>query len=108
MNPTPGVIERYFAFENAGDAASLAACFTDDGAVKDEGQIYRGPAAIARWSRDAKAKYGHRVDPLRTEVDGERTRVTATVTGTFPGSPIDLAHDFHLKDGRIAMLEIHP
>ena len=36
----PGPIARYFAADKGSDAASLAACFTPDGTVIDEGNIY--------------------------------------------------------------------
>jgi hypothetical protein len=38
--------------------------------------------------------------------DGEVTRVTALVSGDFPGSPIALQFRFVLDDGLISRLEI--
>jgi hypothetical protein len=38
--------------------------------------------------------------------DGDRTVVTARVTGTFKGSPVDLRYAFTLKGDAIARLEV--
>jgi hypothetical protein len=102
----PEIIATYFANDNAGNPAALAACFAKDATVLDEGPTHQGSAAIARWMAEAKAKYQHTATPLAVEVQGGRTVVTATVAGNFPGSPIDLAHAFRLKGGRIVSLEI--
>jgi hypothetical protein len=34
--------------------------------------------------------------------------VTGKVSGTFPGSPINLEHIFEIEGGRIVSLEIRP
>ena len=102
----PEIIERYFANENADNIDALAACFRPGATVLDEGRTHHGRAAIRRWMAEAKAKYQHTVTPLGAETQGGRTVVTATVAGTFPGSPVQLAHAFQLQGGRIASLEI--
>ena len=102
----PEIIETYFANENASNAGGLAACFTKDATVLDEGLTHQGPAAISQWMADAKAKYQHTVRPLTVDMRDGRVVVTATVTGNFPGSPVQLAHAFRLRGGRIAALEI--
>lgn len=104
----PNIIERYFASDNASDLDGLAACFTADATVRDEGKTHRGTAAIKRWMGEAKAKYQHTTAPLSIEPRGGRTVVTAEVSGRFPGSPVRLAYDFDLDGDRIASLEIHP
>ena len=107
MQPAlPDILERYFASENAADVEALAACFTIDATVLDEGRTVQGPAAIKQWMADAKAKYQHSVRPLAVEARDGWTVVTAEVSGRFPGSPVRLAHAFRLDRGRIAALEI--
>jgi ketosteroid isomerase-like protein len=102
----PKPIADYFAAEAKEDAAALARCFAEDGVVKDEGHTFRGPAAIRKWNADARNKYHHRVEPLRaTERDG-RTVVVARVSGSFPGSPLELDHVFRLEGEKIGTLEI--
>jgi hypothetical protein len=102
----PEIIEDFFASENADNAERLAACFTPQATVRDEGRTYSGRAAIKAWMTEAKAKYHHTATPSGAEVREGRTIVTATVAGAFPGSPVQLAHAFRLQDGRIASLEI--
>ena len=107
MEPAlPEAIERYFTAENVGDAEALAACFTDDATVLDEGRSMEGPAAIKQWMIEAKAKYRHTAEPLKVVLEDGRTVVTAKVSGKFPGSPVELAHAFTLDGDRIAALEI--
>jgi ketosteroid isomerase-like protein len=102
----PQPVAAYFAADNAGDAARLARCFVDDGVVRDEGGTFTGRAAIEQWNAAARAKYHHTVVPLHaTERDGAIV-VLARVTGDFPGSPVDLQHEFTLDGDGIASLAI--
>jgi hypothetical protein len=102
----PKPIAAYFAAETAGDAATLARCFTNDGVVRDEGGSFTGTAAIERWTAAARAKYHHTVVPLSaTERDGAIV-VLGRVAGQFPGSPVELQHVFRLDGEQIASLEI--
>ena len=47
-------------------------------------------------------------EPLALEKKDRKYIVTARVTGTFPGSPVDLKFAFTLERGKIATLEITP
>lgn len=102
----PPVIESYFAAGNANDAARIAAHFTDDARVKDEGQWRTGVAEIEAWAREAREKYQYTSTPVAVEADGDACIVTAHVEGTFPGSPVDLRYRFELAGEKIAGLEI--
>jgi hypothetical protein len=102
----PKPIAAYFAAEKAGDAVSLARCFTDAGVVRDEGGTFTGTAAIERWNADARAKYHHTVVPLSVTEGAGTITILARVSGDFPGSPVDLTHIFRLDGERIASLEI--
>jgi hypothetical protein len=106
MSPTlPSPIAAYFAADKAGGDA-VAACFTDDAVVKDEGHTHHGPAAIAAWKAAASAKYNYTSTPIAVEEAGGRMMVTSHVAGDFPGSPVDLRYAFALEGDRIARLEI--
>lgn len=108
MSPTlPRPVELYFAAENAGNPASLDACFCTDASVLDEGRIHAGLAAIKRWKAESKRKYGHTVKPLRSEDRDGMTVVESRVSGNFPGSAVTLEFGFTLSGGKIASLEIH-
>jgi len=102
----PSVIESYFAAGNANDAARIAAHFTADARVKDEGRWRAGVAEIEDWAREARAKYQYTATPLAIEEDGDARIVTAHLVGNFPGSPVDLRYRFELAEGKIARLEI--
>jgi choline dehydrogenase-like flavoprotein len=102
----PKPIELYFAAGNAGNADGLAACFTGEGTVLDEGRTLAGHEAIKAWSRAAKAKYSHIVEPLEVGADAERVIVKGRVSGNFSGSPVVLSFGFRLMDDKIAHLEI--
>jgi hypothetical protein len=102
----PKPIAEYFAAEKAHDARALARCFVDDGVVRDEGGIFRGPTAIRDWNAGAREKYHHTVTPLSVADRDGTTIVAGTVAGDFPGSPITLDHIFRLEGDKIASLEI--
>jgi len=101
----PPPIAIYFGSPNAHDMTALDA-FAADAAVHDEGKIHRGLAAIKDWRSKTAKKYNHVVEPLAiSERDGKLV-VRAKVSGTFPGSPIELDHIFEIADDRVILLEI--
>ena len=102
----PPAVAAYLAAEKIKDANALARCFADDGTVRDEGRLHRGPDAIAAWKRAADEKYRFVVDPLDAAGDERAATVRARVSGDFPGSPAELRFAFALAGDRIASLEI--
>ncbi len=102
----PEPVAGYFTGANARDADGVAASFTEDGVVHDEGGVHRGRAAIRGWAEDAGRKYRFHAEVLRAAEFGDQTVVMAHVSGEFPGSPIDLTYRFRLADGLIAELAI--
>jgi hypothetical protein len=103
----PEPIAAYFAADKLGGDA-IARCFTSDAIVKDEGHTYTGLAAIQKWKTQASAKYQYTTEPFRLEQKDGTMIVTSHLTGTFPGSPIDLRYFFRLERGKVASLEILP
>lgn len=101
----PPAVSAYFAADRT-DGAAPARCFTEDAVVVDENRTHRGRDAILRWRDEASTKYSYVVDPFAVDQDGDRTVVTAHLTGNFPGSPVDLRYRFDLDNDRIARLEI--
>ena len=102
----PAPIHRYFQAQNSGKTDSFLDLFTTDAVVADEGQQHRGDA-IRTWMDTAISKY----HPLHAEVTqlqpaGSQQVATAEVSGSFPGSPIQLRYHFTLQDGKIAALSI--
>jgi hypothetical protein len=106
MITLPTLIAAYVEAANAQDAARVAACFVPDGTVHDEGALLRGTAEIAEWTRETSSRYQAVIAPVGiVEVDG-KSRLTATVSGDFPGSPATLAFNFVLRPEGIASLEV--
>src|SRR5712672_2075457 len=104
----PDPIAAYFAADKL-DGEALARCFTKDAVVKDEGNTYTGLAAIKRWKDETTSKYTYTSEPFRCEERNETTIVTSHLTGTFPGSPVDLRFFFQFDErGKISSLEIIP
>ena len=103
----PAAISAYFAADrNNGDAAAL--CFTENAVVVDERRTHSGRDAIRQWKAEASEKYSYVVDPFAVTEDNNQILVTAHLTGSFPGSPLDLRYKFVLDDDKIAHLEIAP
>jgi hypothetical protein len=104
----PPPIALYVQLENAGDTATLSACFAPNAIVRDEGRTYEGLAAIKEWKAETKKQYHHTVTPLEVAQQHGKTVMQAQLTGTFPGSPVTISFDFVLEAGKILSLEIHP
>lgn len=102
----PDPIARYFAAEERSDAASLAACFTPDGTVVDEGNTYAGREAIRQWLANASTQYSYTAKPFGLAHQDRKSVVTSHLEGNFPGSPVDLRYLFALEGDLIAALEI--
>jgi ketosteroid isomerase-like protein len=109
----PPVISGYLAASDRGDAEALVRCLAEDAVVVDEGQEWRGTAAIRRWRDTVATAYDYTVQVTGAkavgEVDGvERHDVYLHLEGNFPGGEVDLTGRFALRGGRIARLEIVP
>ena len=99
-------LERYFAATNQHDVAGMLADLTDDAVVKDEGHEHCGAPAIRKWMQETIRKYDFRAEPTRAAREHDRTAVSVSVSGDFPGSPIALTYWFKLDGQKIARLEI--
>jgi len=106
MMHLPPPIDLYVKVENSGDVEALSECFAPDATVRDEGQTYRGLAAIKAWKAETKRKYRHTVTPLEVANRDGKTVLKARLTGNFPGSPVIVGFAFVLKHDRIVSLEI--
>jgi ketosteroid isomerase-like protein len=102
----PRLLAAFFTAENSGDAEALAACFSDNAVVRDEGRTIEGVPDIKQWMKDAKAKYQHTVEPIEARKHDGKTVVRAKVAGQFSSSPVSLDHIFEIVGDRISSLEI--
>lgn len=103
----PDAITTYFSISNGANNTHLGDCFTQDACVLDEGETHCGRTAIQAWLRATRANIEYSVEPISVSQQGNTMVVTATVTGNFPGSPVQLDHTFQLADMQIQSLEIH-
>lgn len=104
----PEPIAAYFTATNRHDIDAMVAPFAETALVKDEGRERRGMTAIREWIEETTRNYHHTVAVMDVAQAGGKTVVTGRVSGTFPGSPVDLRHLFTLDGGKIACLEILP
>ncbi len=102
--PTP--ISNYFNAVNAQDVDAILSTFSDDASVRDEGQNMIGRADIREWIDDTTRKYRATVTPTGVRQADKGTIVTAQISGTFPGSPIELRYHFTITGEKIGRLEI--
>ncbi|KAB0639526.1 polyketide cyclase [Burkholderia stagnalis] len=104
----PPPLDAYLLAETVTDTAPLSDCFTADAVVRDEGRTIKGLEAIQAWKKDSKTRYQYSIEPLDVSQDGATVTMRARLTGTFPGSPVELTYTFVLAGDRIASLEIRP
>lgn len=102
----PKSITDYVAGKNSRDLAKALSGFTADAIVVDEERQHIGPEAIGRWMTETAAQYNDQSRITDAVIAGDRTVVTAQVSGTFPGSPVVLRYAFTLRDGLITQLTI--
>ena len=103
----PGPVAAYFAADREGPEG-VSRCFTEAAVVKDEGRTHRGRAAIRQWKEEVSSKYQYTCEPFACELGEGAVVVTSRLTGTFPGSPVNLRFFFVLEGDQIASLEIIP
>jgi hypothetical protein len=99
-------VANYIAAANAQDITAVTACFGRTAVVHDEKRGRRGIAAIREWAGEVREKYQPTVEVLDVEERDGRTIVTGRVSGSFPGSPVELRYAFTVTGGRIDRLEI--
>lgn len=102
----PIPLASYYTATNAHDVEKMLACFKDNATVLDEGETLKGARQIEAWMKSTISKYKFSSKIIKVENMNEKTRVTATVSGNFPGSPIDLRYDFTIVDEKIQALQI--
>jgi ketosteroid isomerase-like protein len=102
----PKPISSFFEAKNAHDVDGALAAFADDASVRNEGQDMTGLGAIRGWIDATTRKYRDVASPIGVRRDGEQTIVTASVSGTFPGNPVELRYRFTLAGEKIAALAI--
>lgn len=99
----PLPIAQFFEAFISHDADGVVARFADDALVADEGRKYRG-AKIKVWIDKVNTDYKPKAKVISIVRAAGTHVVTAQVSGSFPGSPIELRYHFTLKKGKITAL----
>ena len=111
-NQLPAVISRYFDADRVRDVDAIVSCFTDDAAVSDEGQTWRGHDKIRAWRTGTATKFRYTIEVLDTtaaeapSAASERHDVHTHMECDFPGGQVDLTFRFVVRDGLISTLDI--
>jgi hypothetical protein len=101
----PEILYRYFAAQAASDFDDMALCFTPAASVRDKASSAQGQAAIRDWVA-INAEHGRTLQLLAIGWRGEATVILSAATRDGRESPRLVEHRFHLKDGKIAVLEL--
>ncbi|EGO65658.1 nuclear transport factor 2 family protein [Acetonema longum] len=104
--PLPQPIAAYYHASDVYDYDLLAACFTADAILVDEGKEYHGPEAVSRHILKANRDANVITEITNCVEKNSETVVTATISGNFDGSPIPLDFHFTLNNGKIKSLNI--
>lgn len=100
-------IAGYIAAANARDSSAVTRFFAEDANVFDEGQHRVGTQAIAQWMEDTAQRFQPRVEVLNVQQRTGKVLVKNLISGTFPGSPLELRYTFRLDEqGKISRLDI--
>jgi hypothetical protein len=106
MQIRPQPLDTYFEAVNEQNKELFIKCFTKDAIVHDDDKIHVGYEEIASWNAAAIEKYNCSYEVLKCTATPQGADVTAKVSGTFQGSPVDLTYGFVLKDNLIKELGI--
>lgn len=85
---------RFWVASNRHDPSAVAACFTVDATVEDDGTTYTGHTGIGQWVNDYHLRFGLAFEPNRAEVIAEGLLLNGEVSGAFPGSPLTFDYVF--------------
>ncbi len=102
----PIALASYIEAANAGTAEAALAAFSESAVVQDEGAVRRGHEAIREWIEETVGKYQFQITPLAVQESGDHVVVHCQVSGSFPGSPVELDFDTLLAGGKISHLSI--
>ena len=102
----PAAVTRYLEAANRFDVLAAGDCFTADATVHDENLDHVGRNAVRAWIAHCCQKYQPALTVMRAAVNGDDISLAVAVSGQFPGSPVTLDYQLHLRAGKIATLTI--
>ena len=102
----PESITLYFEAENRHAPALVPLCFVADARVSDENTLRQGIGEIQAWMLETGKKFQHSIEPISSSADGAAIIIRSRLTGSFPGSPVEVDFRFVLRNGKISQLDI--
>jgi ketosteroid isomerase-like protein len=102
----PHIIQNYVDSSNRHDVQSILSCFSDNAAVRDEGETLHGKTAIEGWIVATIEKYKFQFKPLAIKDEDAEIVLAVEVSGTFDGSPVTLDYHFAIEKDNIVSLAI--
>lgn len=92
--------------QNQQNATAYAAVFAADATVHDEGKDHHGRASIEKWIDAANKEYQAKMEVVDYSGTEEEGVMTAKISGTFDGSPVQLKYNLSMLNGEIISLRI--
>lgn len=103
---TETLVRTYFEVAGRPDPEPYVALFAPDAVVEDEACTRRGTDEIRAW-RSGVPIVRHEVRSI--DSTGDRASVRTTISGDFPGSPVDLTFAFTFDEaGLVETLTVRP
>jgi hypothetical protein len=106
VDHAPRVVIRYFEAMNRFDAVAAAECFTVDARLEDQFGPHVGRPAIQHWMLTIYRDYQITLLPLRRVASSADASMTVSVSGRFPGSPVEVDFHFRFRGRKIVRLTI--
>ena len=102
----PIPIDNYFKAQNADDADTALAFFSENATVLDEGKTLKGKKAVREWMEKTKKNYSPKFRPISIKEISEEIIITTEVSGKSDGSHVDLDFHFKIKNNLIEVLHV--
>jgi hypothetical protein len=102
----PTAIAAYLQAKADYDTDALLATLTGDAVITDEGNKYRGEAAIRAWNEKASKEVEAIYEVEDAAAIAGRTVAAVRVAGKFPSSPVTLFFHIALRGDKIAALTV--
>lgn len=103
----PQVLFDYFTSVNERRLSDAANCFAFNAVVHDESHNHVGAEAIRHWIENTTTQYQPHSQVMSVDLTGPHTfTVMARVSGTFPGSPVELRFTFVIAVDQITHLSV--
>ena len=99
-------VANYFEALNSKQVEKQIAYFGEEATVLDVDETFKGKAEIERWINESHSKFEAFSKVIDVKTSGPIVKVLTTVSGNFPGSPVDLQYDFIMLNEKIKSLEI--